>query len=52
MTLPDGRVCPALVTSTPVIADRTVVAALSVWHDFDACVRGLAADRRDGGRSG
>jgi PAS domain-containing protein len=52
MTLPDGRSYHALVTSTPVIANGRVVAALSVWHDFDAYVGRLAADRWDDGRSG
>lgn len=42
MTLPGGRIYRAMVTSTPVIVDGTVVAALSVWHDFDAYVRSLA----------
>jgi hypothetical protein len=42
MTLPDGTIYRALVTSTPIIADGKVVAALSVWHDFDAYVRGLS----------
>ena len=43
MTLPDGSVYRALVTSTPVIVDGKVVAALSVWHDFDVYVRCLVA---------
>ena len=42
MTLPGGRIYRAMVTSKPVIVDGTVVAALSVWHDFDAYVRNLA----------
>jgi PAS domain-containing protein len=43
LTLPDGSVFRALVTSTPVVVDGRVVAALSVLHDFDAYVRGLAS---------
>ena len=41
MTLPDGTVYRALVTSSPVIVDGKVMGALSVWHDFDAYVRTL-----------
>lgn len=42
MTLPDGTIYRALVTSTPIIVDGKVVAALSVWRDFNAYIRGLA----------
>jgi len=41
MTLPDGSIYRALVTSTPVIVEGKVMGALSVWHDFDAYVRNL-----------
>ena len=41
--LPDGSVYRALVTSTPVVVEGKVVAALSVLHDFDAYVWGLAS---------
>lgn len=41
MTFLDGSTYQALVTSTPVVRDGTVVAALSVWHDFSALVRQL-----------
>lgn len=44
--LPGGSLYRALVTSTPVIRDGQVVAALSVWYDFDAYVRTLAGDGR------
>ncbi len=40
--LPDGSVYRALVTSRPVFIDAKVVAALSIWHDFDPYVRRLA----------
>ncbi len=43
IVLMEGTVYRALVTSSPVIRNGTVVGALSVWHDFDAYVRGLAA---------
>jgi hypothetical protein len=43
MTLPGGSVYRALVTSAPVVVNGKVVAALSVWHDFDAYVRRLAS---------
>ena len=42
MTLPNGSIYRALVTSAPVIVDGKVMGALSVWHDFDAYVRSLA----------
>ncbi len=45
IVLPDGSVYRALVTSSPVIRDGNVVAALSVWHDFNAYVRGLTGGR-------
>lgn len=44
MTFPDGSTYRALITSTPVVIDGKVVAAFSVWHDFDAYVRALAAE--------
>lgn len=43
MSLPDGRTYRALVTSIPVIVDGEVVAALSIWHDFDAYLRELTS---------
>lgn len=43
MVFPDGTSYRALVTSTPIVIDGKVVAALSVWHDFDDFVRGLAS---------
>jgi len=43
LTLPNGTLYRAWVTSTPVLVDGKVVAALSVLHDFDAYVRGLAS---------
>jgi hypothetical protein len=42
IVLPGGSVYRALVTSAPVVHNGQVVAALSVWHDFDAFVRRLA----------
>ena len=42
IVLPEGSVYQAVVTSSPVIRDGKVVAALSVWHDFNAYVRDLA----------
>jgi PAS domain-containing protein len=45
LTLADGTVHRAVITSTPVARDGSIVAALSVWHDFGALVRRLAADR-------
>jgi PAS domain-containing protein len=42
IVLPDGSVYRAVVISSPVIVDGKVVAALSVWHDFDVYVRRLA----------
>ena len=50
MTLPDGRIYRALVTSTPVIVNGEVAGALSIWHDFDAYVRELTSS--DGQRDG
>ncbi|MEN6342693.1 MAG: PAS domain-containing protein [Methanospirillum sp.] len=41
ITLPDGSLYPTLVTSTPIVRDGKVVAALSIWHDFDAYTRRL-----------
>lgn len=43
MTLPDGSVYRALVTSSPVIVDGKVMGALSVWHDFDVYIRSLVS---------
>jgi hypothetical protein len=45
MTFPDGSTYQALVTSTPIVRDGTVAAALSVWHDFAAYARDLVGDR-------
>jgi PAS domain-containing protein len=42
-TLPDGSVYRAVVTSTPIVVGGTVVASLSVFHDFETYVAGLAA---------
>jgi PAS domain-containing protein len=42
ITLPNGMIYPTLITSTPIVRDGKVVAALSVWHDFDAYARLLA----------
>ena len=42
ITLPDGSTYPTVVTSTPIVRDGKVVAALSIWHDFDAYARELA----------
>lgn len=44
IVLPDGSAYPALVTSAPVVVDGKVVAALSIWHDFNAYLRDLAGD--------
>ncbi len=41
LTLPDGSTYGALVTSTPIVVEGMVVAALSVWYDLLA----LAPDR-------
>lgn len=43
--LQGGRIYRALVTSRPVIRDGAVVAALSVWQDFDGYARSLADGR-------
>jgi len=50
LTLPDGSLYRAWVTSAPVFVEGKVVAALSVLHDFDAYVRGLASSSPDAGR--
>ncbi len=42
IVLADGSTYVALITSTPIVHDGRVVAALSVWHDFDAFARRLA----------
>jgi PAS domain-containing protein len=47
LTFNDGTVYRTLITSTPVVVDGTVVAALSVWHDFGAYVRDLAGENRE-----
>ena len=47
LTFSDGTVYRTLITSTPVVVDGRVVAALSVWHDFGAYVRDLAAEPRE-----
>lgn len=41
-TLPNGRVYRARSASTPIVVDGTVVAALSVWHDFPQELRRMA----------
>lgn len=41
ITQSDGSVYRTLITSTPIVRDGRVVAALSVWHDFDAYARQL-----------
>lgn len=43
MNLSNGRTYRALVTSTPVIVNGEVAAALSIWHDFDAYLRELTS---------
>jgi PAS domain S-box-containing protein len=48
ITLPDGSLYSALVTSTPIVREGKVVAALSVWHDFDAYTRKLAGSHLPG----
>ncbi len=45
ITLPNGSTYVALITSTPIVRDGRVVAALSVWHDFDAYAHRLARHR-------
>jgi PAS domain S-box-containing protein len=42
ITLSDGSSFPTLITSTPIVVDGTIAAALSVWHDFGAYTRLLA----------
>jgi PAS domain-containing protein len=44
MTLPGGENYSALVTSTPLIVDGVVVAALSIWHDFRSYAQQLARE--------
>jgi hypothetical protein len=39
--LPDGSVFRTLATSTPILSDGKVVAALTAWHDFDDDLRRL-----------
>jgi PAS domain-containing protein len=46
IALPQGGVYRAVVTSAPIIWDGKVVAALSVWHDFNRFVRDLAESLR------
>lgn len=46
ISLPGGSKYPTLITSTPIVRDGKVVAALSVWHDFDAYTRLLARPRQ------
>ncbi|NLX50393.1 MAG: hypothetical protein GXY82_11120 [Methanospirillum sp.] len=41
LTLSGGRVYRTIVTSTPIVLDGKVVAALSVLHDFDEYARRL-----------
>ena len=38
-TLSDGSTFRVIATSTPILVDGKVVAALSVWHDFDGDLR-------------
>ena len=45
ITLPDGSPHATLITSTPIVRDGRVVAALSVWHDFDEYTQRLARRR-------
>ncbi len=52
LNLPDGSLYRAWVTSAPVVVEGKVVAALSVLHDFDAYVRGLASPPPDADRPG
>lgn len=44
IVLANGTLYRALVTSSPVIRDGTVVGALSVWHDFERDVRRLTGN--------
>lgn len=50
MTMPDGSLYRAWVTSTPIVISGKVVAALSVWHDFDRYVSSLAEKQRPSGK--
>lgn len=43
ITLPDGSIFRAHVTSRPVVADGEVVASLSILHDFDEYLHELAS---------
>jgi PAS domain S-box-containing protein len=45
VTLPDGSKYQTLITSTPIVRDGRVVAALSVWHDFEAYTQRLTRRR-------
>ena len=38
----DGTHSRIMVTSEPIVMDGTVVAALSIWRDFDEYLKGLA----------
>ncbi len=55
MNLSNWGIYRALGSSTPVIVNGEVAAALSIWHDFDAYIRELASSTkllhvsRDGG---
>lgn len=40
--LPGGSIFRAIVTSTPIIEDGKVIAALSIRHGFDKDIRELA----------
>lgn len=48
ITLPNGVAYPTVITSTPIVRDGKVVAALSVWHDFEAYARELAGSHLPG----
>lgn len=50
--LPDGSVYRVVATSRPIIVDGKVVAALSVWHDFDGDLRLLAGTAESPGPDG
>ena len=49
---PDGSVFRVIATSTPIVVDGKVVAALSVWHDLDGDLRLLAGTPEQPGPNG
>lgn len=52
ITLPDGSVYRAHVTSEPVVVDGKVVASRSVLYDFDEYARGLIESQGPQGENG